>query len=389
MAVSRKGAVLPIQLEAFAADLAEIKREYATRPGPEDLAHLRKMARWTRACELLGLATAWIAPNPISIALISTGRFARWTMLSHHVVHQGYDRVPEVPERYTSARWASGWHRLRDWPDWMFPDAWRQEHNVMHHYRLGEVADPDLVEHRAWLLRDPRLPRPLKLAMVALTAAVWKPLYYAPTTARALHQHEERKAKRADQEVPVDFWWDWLPTQAVGRAVWARSWLPYIALHFVAIPAAFLLIGPWAAFSVLVNTLLAEVLTNLHAFLVVAPNHAGDDLWRFDEPFQGKHEFLLRQVVGSVNYPCGDDRTDFLHGWLNYQIEHHLFPNASMLQLRRMQPAVKAVCEKHGVPYVQESTWTRLGKLVDVMTGRASMRRLGVGESLVERLGEA
>jgi hypothetical protein len=27
----------------------------------------------------------------------------------------------------------------------------------------------------------------------------------------------------------------------------------------------------------------------------------------------------------------GSDANDFLHGWLNYQIEHHMFPDLSML----------------------------------------------------------
>jgi fatty acid desaturase len=28
----------------------------------------------------------------------------------------------------------------------MLPEAWRYEHNVLHHYHTNEVADPDLVE---------------------------------------------------------------------------------------------------------------------------------------------------------------------------------------------------------------------------------------------------
>jgi hypothetical protein len=36
---------------------------------------------------------------------------------------------------------------------------------------------------------------------------------------------------------------------------------------------------------------------------------------------------------------------------------------------------VKAVCEKHGVPYVQEGIHKRVKKLIDIMVGRASMKR--------------
>ena len=46
-----------------------------------------------------------------------------------------------------------------------------------------------------------------------------------------------------------------------------------------------------------------------------------------------------------------------------------------MLQYQRVQPALKALCEKHGVPYVQESIWTRLKKTTDIMVGKTSMLR--------------
>ncbi|MFT6158599.1 MAG: fatty acid desaturase [Myxococcota bacterium] len=359
---------------AFARELADLQKRHLTTPGPEDVAHFRKMQRWTRGLSVLGYATAWIAPNPISILAISTGRFARWTMLSHHVGHGGYDRVPNKPEYWSGKVWAHGARRFVDWLDWMPMAAWQHEHNKMHHYRLGEVDDPDLVEVSAAFIRNAKVPLFLKYILSFVAAMTWKPLYYAPTTLRSV-AHAETKG--TDAEVPVrgNYWSDWFPFSRVGREVWLKSWIPYIGVYYILFPALFLLIGPWAAMSVLINTLLAELVTNLHAFFVVAPNHTGDDLYRFSGPARGKDEFHLRQIVGSANYACGNDVTDFLHGWLNYQIEHHLFPRATMLQYRRMQPELKTLCHKYGVPYVQESVWKRAWKTVDIMTGQTSMRQ--------------
>lgn len=36
---------------------------------------------------------------------------------------------------------------------------------------------------------------------------------------------------------------------------------------------------------------------------------------------------------------------------LNYQIEHHLFPTINHCHLRDIQPIVKSLCDKHGIPY--------------------------------------
>jgi len=38
---------------------------------------------------------------------------------------------------------------------------------------------------------------------------------------------------------------------------------------------------------------------------------------------------------------------------LNYQIEHHLFPNMPRPNLRRSQPMIREFCREHGLPYVQ------------------------------------
>merc|ERR1711906_11579 len=70
----------------------------------------------------------------------------------------------------------------------------------------------------------------------------------------------------------------------------------------------------------------------------------------------------------------GSDLNDFLHGYLNYQIEHHLWPNLSMLSYQRAQPLVKDICDRYGVPYVQENVFIRLKKTLDIMTGAASMK---------------
>ena len=127
--------------------------------------------------------------------------------------------------------------------------------------------------------------------------------------------------------------------------------------------------------SVLINSIFAEILTNMHSFLVMMPNHAGDDVMMFDEKATSKGEFYLRQILGSVNYPTGSNLNDFFYGWLNYQIEHHLWPDMPLSQYQKVQPLVKALCEKHQIPYIQQSVFKRLLKTVDVMVGKTSMLR--------------
>mmetsp|Transcript_582 Transcript_582/g.1100 ORF Transcript_582/g.1100 Transcript_582/m.1100 type:complete len:115 (-) Transcript_582:88-432(-) len=62
-----------------------------------------------------------------------------------------------------------------------------------------------------------------------------------------------------------------------------------------------------------------------------------------------------------------------MHGWLNYQVEHHVWPSLSALSYQKAAPRLKEICNRHGVPYVQESVWKRLQKTVDIMVGKTSM----------------
>ncbi|MCB9520725.1 MAG: fatty acid desaturase [Myxococcales bacterium] len=357
-----------VDLDALRDDFDALRDELRAGVGPDDAAHLRRVEWVGRAASVLGWATAWI-PNPISPLLLSTGIFARWTMVAHHVVHRGYDRVPGVPERLRSSKFARGARRWFDWPDWMVPDAWRYEHNALHHFRLGESADPDQPELNTSLIRRRGIPLFLRALVLAFVASTWKFTYYAPNTLGALRN----AAPGAGAPVKFPAAAMWLPWARPGRDTWLRSYLPYVALHFGLLPLPFLAFGTQFWLAALANRALAEVLTNLHSFIIIVPNHVGEDVYRFEHATKHRGEFYLRQIIGTANYATGGFANDFAHGWLNYQIEHHLFPDMSMLQYVRAQPRVREICARHGLTYLQESVWTRTRAMIAVATGARSM----------------
>jgi fatty acid desaturase len=81
-----------------------------------------------------------------------------------------------------------------------------------------------------------------------------------------------------------------------------------------------------------------------------APNHKGMAIIARGDTL----DFLRRQVLTSRNVR-GGLITDFALGGLNYQIEHHLFPNMPRASLRHAQPLVRAHCEALGLPYCETS----------------------------------
>ena len=369
-----------LDYEAFARDLDSLRRELLESLGPDDYAHLMRCARIGTTCSALGWATSWIAPNPVSALLWAAGRSTRWAVVMHHVSHKALDRIPGVPEKWTSKRFAQGERAWLDWLDWISPDAWRVEHNHLHHYHTGEELDPDLVEHNLRKLREAKVPDALKYAAVAFYMLTWKLSYYAPSTFQTMRRVEALRAKRmpidaANMESDEAYHEVFDPRTEAGREFWKACVLPYALVNFVAAPMLFAPLGAWAASSALINSLMGELLTNLHTFLVIVPNHAGDDMHRFDSPSSDRPDFYVRQILGSVNFTSGSEAADLFHGYLNYQIEHHLWPDLPPSAYRRAAPRVRTICEEHGVPYVEENVFKRCWKTIQVMVGKSSMQR--------------
>jgi len=81
-----------------------------------------------------------------------------------------------------------------------------------------------------------------------------------------------------------------------------------------------------------------------------APNHKGMAVIAPGEQL----DFLRRQVLTSRNVR-GGWFTDLLLGGLNYQIEHHLFPNMPRPNLRKAQRLVFQYCQEHQISYTETS----------------------------------
>ncbi|WP_066940908.1 fatty acid desaturase family protein [Microtetraspora fusca] len=87
-------------------------------------------------------------------------------------------------------------------------------------------------------------------------------------------------------------------------------------------------------------------LFGLYMGCVFAPGHKGMPTLTGDT----KLDFLRRQVLTTRNVR-GGRFVDIAMGGLNYQIEHHLFPNMPTPNLRRARPIVRAYCRQLRLPY--------------------------------------
>jgi fatty acid desaturase len=142
----------------------------------------------------------------------------------------------------------------------------------------------------------------------------------------------------------------------------ARLWtdVACLCLH-----ALLFLVGPalvWPLRDVVILWLLREALNGYALFAVAAPAHFPAEA-RFIRATAGEPGFLAGQTYTTVSFRTGFWGRLVCLG-AEYQIEHHLLPNANPLKMRRVSEIVEAFCLQHGYPY----------------------RRLGWGEAIVKAL---
>jgi fatty acid desaturase len=124
--------------------------------------------------------------------------------------------------------------------------------------------------------------------------------------------------------------------------------LALFAVHAVAYLAALLLVlDPVKAAAFFA---IHQAVFGLYMGCSFAPNHKGMPTIAPGH----KIDFLRRQVLTSRNVR-GGWFTDLFLGGLNYQVEHHLFPNMPRANLRKAQAIVRAHCAAHAITYTETS----------------------------------
>lgn len=118
---------------------------------------------------------------------------------------------------------------------------------------------------------------------------------------------------------------------------------PYLLIRFFLLPAPLLLISRMLGTSLplyataVANLALADAVSNIHSFIIIATNHCGDDMYKFDRSVTPRSgSFYMRAITSSSNFRTSNgidpktglarrvhgnmaDLNDFMHGWLNYQ----------------------------------------------------------------------
>lgn len=74
------------------------------------------------------------------------------------------------------------------------------------------------------------------------------------------------------------------------------------------------------------------------------------------EPYIITGEWAVHQVEATTDFAAKNRLLTWYIGGLNYQIEHHLFPQVCSVHYARLAPIVRTACEEFGVTYQSQPT---------------------------------
>ena len=325
------------ETESFRREVDAIYAEVRKDLGERDRRYIRRLIQVSRGMMLAGRMTIFASlafvesPAFLPIIVLGTSILALAKILEnmeigHNLMHGQWDWIGDPKIQSDTWEW-----------DNVCPSAlWKHSHNVVHHTWTNVVGmDHDLgygplrvTEQQRWH------PGHLVQALYDVFLALLFEWGWAFNDVRF---GRIRRGEVSREEARSQF------TQIGKKAAWQ------LAKDYVVWP---LLAGPFFLY-VFVANFAANVIRNVWAHTIIFCGHfpAGVQVFTAEEVRnETRGRWYVRQVLGTCNI-SGGKLFHILSGNLGHQIEHHLFPRMPSNRYREIAPRVRAICERHGIPY--------------------------------------
>lgn len=321
-------------IEEIGRRLDEIKAEVEADLGARDVAYIKNLIRFQRGVEVAGRAALLFSHKKpffwAGAGLLGLSKILENMEIGHNVIHGQWDWMNDPEIHSTTWEW-----------DMTCPSSqWMHSHNFVHHKFTNILGmDNDVGYGVLRVTRDRK----------------WSPFFLAqPVTNFVLASLFQWAVAFYDVELGRYFAGKttWEETKPAFMEVVRKSRRQVIK-DYVLFPA---LSGKHFT-STLKANMIANLIRNYWSYAVIFCGHFPDETETFTKKqfeTETHAEWYLRQMLGSANFHGGKLLT-ILSGNLNYQIEHHLFPDMPSNRLAEVGRKVQALCEEYDLPYNVDS----------------------------------
>jgi len=229
------------------------------------------------------------------------------------------------------------------------PETWRHQHNTMHHgYTNIEGYDED-IDPLEFLRFSPHK----KLRKIHRFQFIYAYFAYGLMTItwittkdfKQLIRYRREKALPYDEKKYNILMTDLIVSKVLYYAV------------FLAIPIIFF---PVAWYWTLIGFILMHLVTGFILGIIFQTAHVVTTSdYPLPENGSIENNWAIHQLQTTADYAPRNRVLSWLVGGLNYQVEHHLFPNISHVHYRNIAPIVKKTAEKYNLPYYVNDTFSK------------------------------
>ncbi|MFY0685908.1 MAG: acyl-CoA desaturase [Cyclobacteriaceae bacterium] len=229
-----------------------------------------------------------------------------------------------------------------------YPMNWRIQHNVLHHtYTNVEGYDED-IDKKGLLRLSPNQPH----NSANKYQAFYAPFLYGLMTFYWLVAKDFDQLKRYSQMDLVKPQGT-TTTKALIEIIFNKTW--YLGLTVV-LPFMVLDVAWWV---ILGGFFTMQFICGLILAFIFQPAHVIPETQFFipDENNSVENNWAIHQLLTTANFANGSTVFSWLVGGLNYQIEHHLFPNICHVHYRDLSKIVKQTAQEFNIPYYHHKTF--------------------------------
>jgi len=348
MSHSSNRVLTPAELDAFGAELDDLRGRVTAQLGAHDARYIRRVVaavRWTgvagRALLFLG-AFVPLLRWPACIAgalLLGLSKILENMELGHNVMHGQYDWMGDPQLRGNTY----------EWDIVATSDNWRHTHNFRHHtYTNVRGMDDDIGYGLLRIFPEQR----------------WKPFYLLQPAIAVVFALLFQWGV-AIQDLKLGRWWHGKMSHAQMRRAFSpvgRKMARQLFKDYLLFP---LLAGPFFL-PVLLGNLFANAMRNVWTFVVIFCGHFTADAEVFPKESirnESRGHWYMRQLRGSSNL-TGGPVINVLTGNLSHQIEHHFYPDLPANRYARIAVEVKQICQRYGQHYNTGSLPRQFGQVM-------------------------
>ncbi len=224
---------------------------------------------------------------------------------------------------------------------------WKVQHNVLHHTFTNIQGFDEDIEHRLIFRMSKHMPLKRRHRFQHIYAAVF---YCLMTISRMFRDFTQlikyNKAGITTQQGSS-------PAKEIVKLIVGKALYMLIILG---LPLAF---SPFSWWMILLGFLVMHAVAGLIMSTVFQMAHVVEGA---DQPLPNKeniieNDWMIHEMETTVNFARRSRWFGWLIGGLNYQIEHHLFPNICHVHYPELAPIVERTAKEFGLKYNENRTF--------------------------------